>query len=97
MPTYVTLLNFTDQGIRSAKDTVQRAEAAAALGRKLGANIKEIFWTLGPYDAVAVVEAPDDETATRFFLATGSQGNVRTMTMRAFGKDEVTRILAGLP
>ena len=97
MPTFVALLSFTDQGIKTVKDTVQRAEAATALGKRLGANIKELFWTLGPYDVVAVVEAPDDETATRFALATGSQGNVRTLTMRAFGRDEVTRILAGLP
>jgi len=97
MPTFVALLSFTDQGIKTVKDTVQRAEAATALGKRLGANIKELFWTLGPYDVVAVVEAPDDETATRFLLAVGSQGNVRTLTMRAFGKDETTRILAGLP
>ena len=97
MPTFVALLSFTDQGIKTVKDTVQRAEAATALGKRLGANIKELFWTLGPYDVVAVVEAPDDETATRFLLAVGSQGNVRTLTMRAFGRDEMTRILAGLP
>ena len=97
MPTYITLLNFTDQGIRIVKDTVQRAEAATALGKRLGANLKEVFWTLGPYDVAAVVEAPDDETATRFALALGSQGNVRTLSMRAFGRDEMTRILAGLP
>ena len=97
MPTYVTLLNFTDQGIKTVKDTVQRVEAATALGKRLGTNLKETFWTLGPYDVVAVIEAPDDETATRFALAVGSQGNVRTLSMRAFGRDEMTRILAGLP
>jgi len=97
MPTYVALLSFTDQGIKTVKDTVQRAEAATALAKRLGGSVKEIFWTLGPYDLVATVEAPDDETATRFALAVGSQGNVRTLTMRAFGRDEMTRILAGLP
>ena len=97
MPNYVTLFNFTDQGIKTVKETLQRAEGAAALGKRLGGTIKEVLWTLGPYDLVALADAPDDETATAFALAIGSQGNARTLTMRAFNRDEMSRILAKLP
>jgi len=97
MPAYITLANFTDQGIRSAKDTVNRArmfEQAVmdAGGRKIG-----IWWTLGQYDVVVIAEYPDDETATRITLATGMQGNVRTATMRCFSEEEMERIVQGLP
>ncbi len=97
MPAYISLINFTDQGLKAAKDTVNRARALekaieSAGGRKIG-----IWWTLGQYDMVAITEGPDDETATRLLLATGMQGNVRTMTMRAFSEEEMERIVQGLP
>ncbi|MFD2768219.1 GYD domain-containing protein [Micromonospora eburnea] len=94
MPTYVALLNWTDQGIRGYKDTAKRAEAFATATQNLGANLMNIYWTVGPYDLVAVVEAPDDETATAAFLQLGGAGNVRTTTMRAFGREEMNRIIA---
>ncbi|GHB72693.1 GYD domain-containing protein [Streptomyces viridiviolaceus] len=94
MPTYVTLLNWTDQGIRNYRDTAKRAEAFGSAVQKLGANLLNVFWTVGPYDLVAVVEAPDDETATAAILQLGGVGNVRTTTLRAFGKEEMDRILA---
>lgn len=96
MPTYVVLLNWTDQGVRNFRDTLDRADAAAAAFRKLGGEMKSVYWTLGAYDAVAIVEAPDDETATAMALGTGSQGNVRTTTLRAFGRKEVQGILEKL-
>ncbi|WP_425246006.1 GYD domain-containing protein [Streptomyces sp. NEAU-NA10] len=94
MPTYVTLLNWTDQGIRNYKDTPKRAEAFAAAAEKLGAKILNLYWTVGSYDIVAVVEAPDDETATAVLLQLGGVGNVRTTTLRAFGREEMDRIIA---
>ncbi|GAA1525611.1 GYD domain-containing protein [Streptomyces albidochromogenes] len=94
MPTFVTLLNWTDQGIRTYKDTPQRAEAFAAAAQKLGAKLLNIYWTVGSYDIVAVVEAPDDETATAMLLQVGGLGNVRTTTLRAFGREEMDRIIA---
>lgn len=97
MPTYVTLISWTDQGARNAKDSVQRYEAATAAGAKMGVTFKDFYWTMGAYDAVAVAEAPDDATVSRFVLATGAQGNVRTVTMRAYTKDEMTQIVKGLP
>lgn len=94
MPTYVTLLNWTDQGVRAYEDTVQRSHQASAAMERLGVRMVSIYWTIGPYDLVAVVEAPDDETATAALLQVGSTGNVRTTSMRAFGAEEVERIVA---
>jgi uncharacterized protein with GYD domain len=96
VPTYVTLFNWTDQGIKGYKDTVARAAEAEASMAKLGITLKEIYWTQGPYDIVAVTEAPDEETSTAFLLALGAQGNVRTTTLRAWNRDEMARIVAKL-
>ena len=94
MPTYVSLINWTEQGAAGFKQTVDRAEAGNALAGAFGGSLKEIYWTLGPYDIVAVSEAPDDESATAFALSLASQGNVRTTTMRAFDSDEMKGIIA---
>jgi uncharacterized protein with GYD domain len=97
MPTYVSLISFTDQGVRTFKDTVDRAEAGKKLASSFGGSLKEIYWTLGPYDIVAISEAPDDESATAFALTLSSQGNVRTTTMRAFDADAMKGIIAKAP
>ena len=94
MPTYIALLNWTDQGIRAYKDTSKRADAFTAALQKLGAKLVNIYWTIGPYDVVCIIEAPDDETATAALLQLGRAGNVRTTTLRAFGRDEVEGIIA---
>jgi uncharacterized protein with GYD domain len=94
MARYIGLIQFSDQGIRNIKDTVKRGDAAAAEAEKMGMKIIEEFWTLGAYDVVLLVDAPDDETMTAFMLKVGSLGNVRTATMRAFGKEEMEGILA---
>jgi uncharacterized protein with GYD domain len=94
MPTYISLINYTDQGIRTVKDTLGRSDAAQQLASSMGGSLNAIYWTLGSYDLVAVSEAPDDETATAFALALGSQGNVRTTTLRAFDADAMRGILA---
>ena len=93
MGTYIALSSFTDQGIRSVKDTTKRADAVKEAAKKFGANMPQIYWTLGRYDLVAIIEAPDDESATAFALAIGAAGNVRTQTLRAFTKDEMNGIL----
>ncbi|MFE4329269.1 GYD domain-containing protein [Streptomyces sp. NPDC056831] len=93
MLTYVALLNWTDQGIQNYRDTAQRADAFGAAVQKLGAKLLNIYWTVGPYDLVAVVEAPDDETATAALLQLGGAGNVRTTTLRAFDQEEMDRII----
>jgi uncharacterized protein with GYD domain len=97
MATYIVLANFTDQGIRNIKDSPKRADAYKAMAKKMGVTIKEIYWTLGHYDLVVVVDAPDAATVTALSLATGSLGNVRTETLTAFSGDEIGRIVGKMP
>jgi uncharacterized protein with GYD domain len=97
MPSYISLMNFTEQGIRSIKETTQRAEAAHKLAAQFGVTMKSVQWTLGAYDVVAQFDAPDDASMTAFELAIASQGNVRTQTLRAFSRDEMNAVLAKLP
>ena len=96
MATYIALLQFTDQGIRSVKDTTKRAAAAAELAAKMGVKLKDTFWTLGQYDLVLVMEAPNDETVTALTLKLSALGNVKTQTLRAFRSDEMEAILRKL-
>jgi len=93
MANYIALLQFTDQGIRSFKDTNQRAAAATATAAKLGVKFTDLFWTLGPYDGVVVAEAPDDETMTAVMLKLAALGNVKSQTLRAFRAKEMDAVL----
>ena len=97
MATYIALVNFTDQGVRHIRQTTDRASALVNAAAKLGINIKDIYWTMGAFDAVITADAPDDETMTAFAAGMGSLGNIRTQTMRAFSAQEMNRILAKLP
>jgi len=94
MATYIALSSFTDQGIRNVKDSTKRADAVKEAAKKFGASMTQIYWTLGRYDLVAVIEAPDDKSATAFALSIGAAGNVRTETLRAFSKEEMNGIVA---
>lgn len=94
MPKFISLINWTDQGIRNFKGSVDRANAAGQIAEKLGGKMTDIFWTLGQYDVVAISEFPDDETGEAFLLAIGAQGNVRTTTLRAFDAEEFSRIVS---
>ncbi len=96
MATYIVLTSFTDQGVRSVKDTAKRADAVKELAKKFGVTAKEFFWTLGSYDVVAIFEAPDDASMTALGMAIGAGGNVRTQTMRAFSREEINGVLAKL-
>jgi uncharacterized protein with GYD domain len=96
MPIYIALMNWTDQGIRSASETVQRRDQADALAEKHGASIEQVYWTVGPYDIVAIIEASDDESATAMLLELGSGGNLRTTTLRAYDREEMSRIIGRL-
>jgi uncharacterized protein with GYD domain len=93
MATYIVLGNFTEQGIRSVKDTTKRAEALRGLGKKVGVTVKEVYWLLGPFDVATIVEAPDETAITAFGLSAGALGNVRTQTLRAFSADEMGKII----
>ena len=94
MPSYVHLIQFKDQGIRNIKDTVKRSDAAIAEAKKMGMKIMEEYWTMGAYDGVVIMEAPDDETMSAFILKVGSLGNVKGQTLRAFRRNEMEAILA---
>jgi uncharacterized protein with GYD domain len=96
MPTYVILGNYSDQGIRNIKDTTKRAEAFRTFAKGMGVAVKEIYWTMGRYDIVTIIDAPDDPTATRLLLAAGALGNVRTETLRAFTERDMGQILKGI-
>jgi uncharacterized protein with GYD domain len=93
MATYVALIQFTDQGIRNIKETVNRGDSAIPEAEKLGIKIVEQFWTMGAYDAVVILEAPDDETISALMLENGSHGDVKSHTMRAFRRNEMEEIL----
>ena len=93
MALYIVLGSFTDQGIRNVKDSPKRAEAFKSMAKKSGATVKEIYWTLGQYDIVAIVEAPDEIAMTALGLSTGTLGNVRTQTLRAFTAADMKTIL----
>ncbi len=93
MPKYVSLINWTDQGVKNFKETTKRAADAAALAEKMGGKVT-VYWTLGGYDIVTISELPDDQTATAFLLRLASLGNIRTQTMRAFDAEEMNGIIA---
>jgi len=96
MPYYILLAHWTEQGIKNARKTLQRVEAARDLELRLEVRLKQIYWTAGPYDIVAIVEAPDDKNVTAFVLEVGSGGSVRTTTMRAYDADEMSEIVKKL-
>jgi uncharacterized protein with GYD domain len=93
MPVYVTLLTWTDQGIRNYRETVQRANTFRSMVEEAGGQVRELLWTMGEYDLVTVLEAPDDATATGLMLQVSSLGNVRTKSMLGFNADEMTDII----
>src|SRR4029077_4924294 len=96
MATYIVLSSFTDQGIRNIKDTTKRAYSVRETAKKRGVTMKDIYWTVGKYDVVAIFDAPDDASMTALSLAISSGGNVRTQPLRGFSKYEVSGIRAKL-
>jgi uncharacterized protein with GYD domain len=91
---YVVLANFTEQGVRNVKETVKRADAFRELAKSSGASVKDIYWTLGQYDIVATVDAPDEAVITALGLTLAKAGNVRTQTLRAFSPADMGAILS---
>ncbi|MGH7206023.1 MAG: GYD domain-containing protein [Nitrospiraceae bacterium] len=97
MPTYISLLNWTDQGIKTVKDSPKRLDAAKKSLKDMGAELKTFYMTQGTYDVALILEAPNDEVLAKFLLKIGSAGNVRTTTLRAYPEDEYRKIIASLP
>ena len=97
MPTYISMLRYTQQGISSVKNAPARIDAAKEAYKKAGGELKAIYLTLGQYDLVAIAEMPNDEAVARMALGLGMQGNIRTETMRAFTEAEFKKIAGSLP
>jgi uncharacterized protein with GYD domain len=96
MATFVCLVNWTDQGIRNVKDTIQRYERSEELANKHGVSNEQIYWTVGPYDMVFIAQAPDTESITAYLLEIGSAGNLRTTTLRGYNRAEMSGIIERL-
>lgn len=96
MPVYISLINLTDQGVRTIKDDPERVRAASRIAEREGVKLLAEWWTMGQYDAIMITEAPDDDTINRFLLAAGRQGNIRTTTLRGFKPEEIADILSRL-
>jgi uncharacterized protein with GYD domain len=92
MPTYVTLIHYTEQGVKTFKDLKSRIEETRRAGESVGAKLNAFYLTMGQYDAVVISDAPDDATVAKLALAAAGRGNVRTETLRAFNEDEAMRI-----
>jgi uncharacterized protein with GYD domain len=97
VPTYITLIKLTHQGVTTIKEGPARLDAGKDTLKRFGSELKEFYLTLGSYDLVAISEAPDDTAAAKVALAIGAAGNVTTETMRAFTEDEYRDIVAALP
>ncbi len=97
MPTYILLSRFTPQGLQNIRDGPSRLDAARRTFKGLGAELKDFYLVTGQYDAVVVIEAPDDEAVAKASMAIGSQGNVRIETLRAFSEDQYRDLVAALP
>jgi uncharacterized protein with GYD domain len=93
MPTYIALIDWTGEGVRGFRDSVDRYEAAQEQLQSMGVNFTNIYWTLGNHDIVGILEAPDDESAAAALLAVAGQGSIRSQTMRAFSAEEMRGVI----
>jgi uncharacterized protein with GYD domain len=96
MATYVCLFKMTDQGVRNIKDAPKRIDAFEAAVKANGGTLRDLFLVLGEYDTLAIFDLPSDEAAAKVALATGMLGNARTLTLRAFSRDEFRKMAASL-
>ncbi len=94
---FIGMLSWTDQGIRSVKDTPKRVQAAKEAAKKFGIEIKHIFLTTGEFDVLTILEASDGDKVAKFSMATGAQGNIRTRTVRAWPEAEMIKLISELP
>ena len=97
MATYVSLIRFTEQGARNVRETRQRAAAFRDAAKKAGVTVREQYWTLGAYDGLLLLDAPDEESVTAAMVGLGTLGNVRTQTMRAFDESEIEAVVGRGP
>ena len=96
MAAFISLVNLTEQGAKDCKASPDRAAKFKTMAGKFGVKVKDIYWTMGAYDVVLIMEAPDDEAVVTTMLALSSLGNVRTQTLRAFNAEELKEIVSKL-
>ncbi len=96
MATFISLFSFTAQGVRTVKESPSRVDAFKATAAKLGVSVKSVYYTLGNHDLVVTLEG-SEEAVTTLLLKTGSNGNVKTETMRAYTQEEFSRMLGKMP
>ena len=96
MPTYLSLLNWTDQGIKNVKDSPKRLDAVKKSLKDIGGDVKAFYMLQGAYDLALILEAPNDEALAKLLLNIGAAGNVRTTTMKAYPEAEYRKIMAEL-
>jgi len=97
MPMYIVLINFTQKGIENIKNLPKWSEDAKKVVKSVGGETKDIHFTMGRYDIVSVVEAPNDEAMTKILLARARIGHLRTETLKVISADEMTEIVKELP
>jgi uncharacterized protein with GYD domain len=96
MATFITTIRFTEQGVKAVNETTKRAAAFKNAAKKMGVKVTAVYWTMGAFDGLLILEAPDAETATASLLQLGSIGNVQSTTVQAFHAEEMDKILAKL-
>lgn len=97
MPTFMCFINWTEQGVKNAKDASKRNQAAKALAEKLGGRVVSAYVTTGRYDVVATLDMPSGDAMVKFATAVGASGSARTTTVRAFTPEEFSKIVADVP
>jgi uncharacterized protein with GYD domain len=97
MAMFISLVNFTEQGVREFQASPERAAKFKSMATEVGVEVKEIYWTMGAYDVVLILEAPDDQVVAAALLGLASLGNVRTQTLRAFNSSEMREIISKVP
>jgi uncharacterized protein with GYD domain len=96
MPMYIALLKWTAQGVGNVKDSPARLDAGRKAFKKMGVKLKDTYLTMGRYDLVCLIDAPDDETFAAAMLTLGSQGNIQSETLKAFTEDQYRNICASV-
>jgi uncharacterized protein with GYD domain len=96
MPTYIALMKWTEKGIAAVKGSPARLDAGRQAFKQAGIDLRETYSTMGRYDLICVIDAPDDETLAKAMLSLGSQGNVSTETLRAFSEDQFRKIVGSI-
>ena len=97
MPKYIGLINYTQKGIENVKESPSRYDGFKKLCESMGAKVEAIYLTMGRYDLMVIVDAPDSEAIAKIMLSTASKGSASTETLQAFTEEEYRKIIAGLP